>query len=95
MKKAILFELPYWSKILLLHKLDVMHIEKNLCDNILGTLLDIEGKLKDNDKAQEYLKDTRIHSEEWLQPDPIKGSLKPRASYVLTKDKAKLFWDYL
>ena len=36
-----------------------------------------------------------IHSELWLQPDPIKGSLKPHASYVLTKDKAKLFCGYL
>ncbi|XP_060959174.1 uncharacterized protein LOC133030448 [Cannabis sativa] len=27
-KKSILFELPYWSKLLLRHNLDVMHIEK-------------------------------------------------------------------
>ena len=38
--------LPYWKDILVPHVLDVMHIEKNICDSILGTLLDIEGKNK-------------------------------------------------
>ncbi|XP_074379633.1 uncharacterized protein LOC141720881 isoform X1 [Apium graveolens] len=42
-KRSILFDLPYWSNLLLRHNLDVMHIEKNVCDNIVGTLLDIEG----------------------------------------------------
>ena len=36
-----------------------------------------------------------IRSELWLQPHPVKGSLKPHASYVFTKDEAKLFCDYL
>lgn len=55
-KRIILFDLPYWSTLLLRHNLDVMHIEKNVCDKIIGTLLDIEGKSKDNLKAR---KDTR------------------------------------
>ena len=33
--------------LLLPHNLDVMHIEKNICDNILWTLLKVEGKTKD------------------------------------------------
>jgi hypothetical protein len=33
-----------------------MHIEKNVMDNILGTLLDITGKTKDNHKARKDLK---------------------------------------
>ncbi|XP_074364704.1 uncharacterized protein LOC141705714 [Apium graveolens] len=43
-KRSILFDLPYWSTLLLQNNLDVMHIEKNVCDNTVGTLLDIEGK---------------------------------------------------
>lgn len=35
------FDLPYWSS------LDVMHVEKNVCDSIIETLLNIEGKTKD------------------------------------------------
>jgi hypothetical protein len=46
--KSIFFRLPYWKDNLLRHNLDVMHIEKNVMDNILGTLLDIKGKSKDN-----------------------------------------------
>jgi len=41
-KKSIFFRLPYWKNNLLRHNLDVMHIEKNVMDNILGTVLDIK-----------------------------------------------------
>ncbi|KAL6211083.1 hypothetical protein ACLB2K_016311 [Fragaria x ananassa] len=38
--KSIFWELPYWSKLLIRHYLDVMHIEKNVCDSVVGTVLD-------------------------------------------------------
>jgi hypothetical protein len=47
-EKNIFFILPYWKDNLLRHNLDVMHIEKSVMDNILGTILDIKGKTKDN-----------------------------------------------
>jgi hypothetical protein len=47
-KKNNFFRLPYWKDNLLRHNLDVMHIEKNGMDNILGTILNIKGKTKDN-----------------------------------------------
>lgn len=34
--------------LILRHNLDIMHVEKNMCDSILGTLLNIKGKTKDN-----------------------------------------------
>ncbi|XP_015169877.1 uncharacterized protein [Solanum tuberosum] len=46
-KKSIFFDLPYWKTLLLRDNLDVMHIEKNICDNILGTILNVKGKTKD------------------------------------------------
>ncbi|XP_004309893.1 PREDICTED: uncharacterized protein LOC101315112 [Fragaria vesca subsp. vesca] len=46
-KKSVFFELDYWQYIPVRHILDVMHIEKNCCDAILGTLLNILGKTKD------------------------------------------------
>ena len=46
------FELPYWSSLLIKHNLDVMHIEKNICERILGTVLELEGKCKDGEKAR-------------------------------------------
>jgi hypothetical protein len=54
-KKSVFFELPYWKDNLIRHNLDVMHIEKNVLDNIIGTLLDMKGKTKDNLKARKDL----------------------------------------
>ena len=75
-KKSIFFELEYWSQLKLRHNLDVMHIEKNICDNIVGTLLDIEGKSKDTYKARLDLADLKIRVELHLQPHGNKF-LKP------------------
>lgn len=43
-KRSIFFELSYWVGNACSHNLDVMHIEKNICDNLIGTLLDISEK---------------------------------------------------
>jgi len=51
-KKSIFFKLAYWKTLLLRHNLDVMHIEKNVCDIILGTLMNMKGKTKDNVKSR-------------------------------------------
>jgi hypothetical protein len=59
-KKSIFFRLPYWKDNLLKHNLDVMHIEKNVMDNILGTLLDIKGKTKDNFEARKDLQEMSL-----------------------------------
>ena len=40
------------KKLLVRHNLDVMHIEKNICESIIGTLIDIDRKCKDSDKAR-------------------------------------------
>jgi hypothetical protein len=45
--KVSLHELPSWSTLKLSQNLDVMHIEKYICDNIVGTLLELDGKNKD------------------------------------------------
>ena len=37
-KKIIFYDLSYSANIELKHNLDVMHIEKNVCDSLLGTL---------------------------------------------------------
>ncbi|KAI5318152.1 hypothetical protein L3X38_037860 [Prunus dulcis] len=51
-QKPMLFELPYWSKLKLRHNLDVMHVEKNVFDTLVGPILDIQGKTKDTIKAR-------------------------------------------
>jgi len=42
-KKSIFFELPYWKFLLVRHNLDVMHIEKNICESVLGNWRELEG----------------------------------------------------
>jgi hypothetical protein len=50
-KRSIFFELSYWKTNLLRHNLDVMHIEKNMFENIFNIVMDVKGKTKDNIKA--------------------------------------------
>jgi hypothetical protein len=51
-KRSIFFMLPYWELNLLRHNLDVMHLEKNVCDNFIATLLAICRKTKDDLNAR-------------------------------------------
>jgi hypothetical protein len=46
-----LYSLPYWDSNLLRYNLNFMNIEKNVCENIYGTILGLEGKSKDNLRA--------------------------------------------
>jgi hypothetical protein len=62
-KRSICFELLYWSSLKLYHNLDVMHIEKNICESVLGTLMNIDGKTKDIVKARRDLQLIGIRKE--------------------------------
>ena len=44
-----------------------MHIEKNEVDNIINTLLNLDGKTKDNLKARQDLKDIGLRSKLHLE----------------------------
>ena len=68
------------------HNLDVMHIKKNICDSILGTLLEIKGKTKDGPNAHHDLKVMRIRKDLHLKRKSDKYIL-PFACYTLTKDE--------
>jgi len=45
-KRSIFFYLPYWCKLDVRHCIDVMNVEKNVCDSLIGTLINIKGKKK-------------------------------------------------
>ena len=93
-KKSIFFQLPYWKKLLIRHNLDVMHIEKNICESILGTLLDIEGKSKDNEEARLDMQHLGIMMDQHLEHENGKFTLPP-ALYKLEKDDKKLLCKFL
>ena len=91
---SILWKLPYWEDLLVPHILDVMHIEKNICDNILGTLLQIEGKSKDTHNARLDLYDMGIRHALHLQEDGNSVRMPP-ACYVLNKKNRIGFCNFL
>ncbi|MBK5591046.1 hypothetical protein JJ728_23120, partial [Salmonella enterica subsp. enterica serovar Typhi] len=61
-KKKSIFELPYWETLDVRHCLDVMHIEKNICESLLGRLLNIPGKTKDGYNVRLDMVDMNIRS---------------------------------
>nr|KYP69750.1 hypothetical protein KK1_008951 [Cajanus cajan] len=40
-KRSIFFDLPYWCHLDVRHYTNVMHVEKNVCDSVIGILLNI------------------------------------------------------
>ena len=58
-----------------------MHVEKNVCDNIVGTLLNMEGKIKNTYKAHLDLAYMNIRKELHLQ---VQGNklVKPHVCYT-------------
>ena len=79
-KRSIFFTLPYWEDHVLRHNLDVMHIEKNVVDNIIGTLLKLD-ETKANLKAHQDLKDMSIISEVHLEKVGNDKTHMPHACY--------------
>ncbi|CAM8948226.1 unnamed protein product [Rhodiola kirilowii] len=77
--KSIFYELSYWSTFIQPYSLDVMHIEKNVFDNIIGTILAIEGKTKDDHKARAGLKEQGVRKNLW---DKLKGSSSKREKVI-------------
>lgn len=51
-KQSCFFQLEYWKYLPNRHIFDVMHMEKNIADSLIGTLLNIKGKTKDGVPAR-------------------------------------------
>ncbi|XP_062016168.1 uncharacterized protein LOC133732598 [Rosa rugosa] len=88
-KQSVFFQLPYWKNLLLRHNLDVMHVEKNVTDSVIGTLLGIDGKNKDSLKAR--LDMVLMGIKHSLHPQPRGGrTWLPPAKYTLSNDEKTL-----
>ncbi|KAL0448967.1 UNVERIFIED_CONTAM: hypothetical protein Slati_1453100 [Sesamum latifolium] len=84
-KKNIFWDLPYWSTLLIRHNLDVIHIKKNVFDNIFNMIMDIKEKTKDNLNARRDLKSICNHPE--LELDERRPNVMPKAAYTLLKEQ--------
>ena len=91
-KRSIFWDLPYWKTNLIRHNLDVMHIEKNFFDNIFNTIMNVEGKTKDNAKSREDLKEFCSRRE--LHRNETTNKF-PKACYSLEKDAKETLCKWL
>lgn len=89
-RRCCLFQLPYWETLLLCHNLDLMHIQKNVFDNSVNTLLGVKKKSKDNLNARLDLKEMGIRPD--LHPSDIGNnkSYIPPAIYSMDSKEKKL-----
>jgi len=89
-KRSIFWDLPYWKHLQVRHCLDVMHIEKNVCDSLVGLLLDIPGKTKDGINARKDMEEMGIRRE--LAPIEIGRRIYlPPACYTMSKAEKTKF----
>src|SRR6266498_2647147 len=89
-KFSIFFKyLPYWKDLDIRHAIDVMHVEKNVCDSILGILLDIKGKMKEGLKSRKDFVDLNIKYGLHPKERANRKYYLPAASYNLTTDEKK------
>ena len=94
-KRSIFFSLPYWENHMLRHNLDVMHIEKNVVDNVIGTVLNMDGKTKDNLKARLDLEEMGIKTELYLEELGSDKTYKPPACFEMTTSEKDSFLQVL
>ncbi|KAL4580605.1 hypothetical protein LXL04_016805 [Taraxacum kok-saghyz] len=90
-KRSIFWELPYWKTLGVRHCLDVMHIEKNVCDSLISLLLNIPNKSKDGLDVQEDMVAMGIRPE--LAPIRQEGrrTYLPPACYTMSKEEKTKF----
>jgi hypothetical protein len=87
-KKSIFWELEYWKFLEVCSAIDVMHLTKNLCVNLLG-FLGLYGKTKDTPKAREDQQ--RMTGQDCVHPERFQDP----ASYALTKEEKEIFLMFL
>ncbi|XP_026395725.1 uncharacterized protein LOC113290328 [Papaver somniferum] len=95
-KLSIFYELPYWADNILKHNLDIMHTEKNVCDSVIGTLLDMDKKAKDGLKERLDLQLLNLRPE--LHPIMTANGKKfflPNACYFMDNAKKEMFLSVL
>ncbi|CAL8137305.1 unnamed protein product [Prunus armeniaca] len=83
-----------WLKLKLRHNLDVMHVEKNVFDTLVGTILDIEGKTKDTIKARLNLERMGIRRGLWMNMDSDKAK-RDLAFFAMKPNDKKEFLKFV
>jgi hypothetical protein len=61
--RSVFWDLLYWKILRTPHRLGVMHIMKNVCKSLLGTLLNMPDRTKDGPKARNDLEFMKIRDD--------------------------------
>ena len=108
--RFVFWDLPYWKIHRVPHSLDVMHITKNVCESLLGTLLNMLERTKDGPKARADLKSMGIREELHANDDEAKqdteschkgekakktGNDYPPACFTLSQEEIEQFFTCL
>ncbi|XP_021758669.1 uncharacterized protein LOC110723633 [Chenopodium quinoa] len=94
-KCSCFWQLSYWKFHFVRHSLDVMHIEENVCDSLIGTLLNIPGKTKDGKKSRDDLKHMGIRDELHAVTNEKGRAYLPPAAYTLSRKEKIEFCESL
>jgi hypothetical protein len=62
-KRSIFRNPPYWKDLMVHHAIDVIHVEKNVYETLIGIFLDIPGKTKDTLKAWINLEEMKLRKD--------------------------------
>ncbi|KAL0372098.1 UNVERIFIED_CONTAM: hypothetical protein Scaly_0891400 [Sesamum calycinum] len=90
-KRSIFWDLP--STNMIRHNLDVMHIEKNVFDNIFNTVMNIKGKTKDNLNARKDVEIICDRPEIAISGDRLGKMTK--AVYTLDRDQKRKILEWI
>lgn len=91
-KKHLIFVkyLPCWKDLESHHAIDVMHLEKNVFDNTIGTLLDVPSKTKDGLQSWADLGEMGIREELYPTEGKKNGNVYlPLACFTLILEEKK------
>jgi hypothetical protein len=91
-KQSIFFKYPlYWKHLQTCHSIDLMHVTKNVFDNIIGTLLDMLRKSNDGLKSRTDLVQLELRPELHPISRPNGRYFLSPTSYTLTAEEKKTF----
>ena len=49
------------------HSIDTMHLKKNICESLVGTIMNTKGKEKGHENARAVLEEIGIHPEQKME----------------------------
>jgi hypothetical protein len=87
--------ISYWNDLKTCHNIDLMHVTNNVFYNIIGTLLDMLRKTKDELISRNDLVQFALRQELHPKLRPNGNHYLPLASYSLTVEEKKTFYQCL